>query len=70
MRDRTSSLFGTVLIRHFHTARHTLLMNIVASPWEVGLSVIRGKMVFSLDELTGNIRMAKLKGRSKFFPLR
>jgi len=50
-------------IRHFHTARHTLLMNVVASPWEVGLSVIRDKMLFSLDELAGNIWMAKLEGQ-------
>ena len=50
-------------VRHFHTARHTLLMNVVASPWEVGLCVARDKMVFSLDELAGNIWMAKLNGQ-------
>jgi Tol biopolymer transport system component len=64
LRPGTKRPIGPVLpIQHFHTARHTLLMNVVASPWEVGLSVIRDKMVFSLDDLAGNIWMAKLEGQ-------
>jgi len=44
-------------VAHFHTARRSLLMSVRASPSHVGLSVARGRIAFSVEELSGNIWM-------------
>ena len=48
-------------VHHFHTARRSLLRNLRANPSGVGLSASPGRLVFSLDELAGNIWMTRIQ---------
>jgi len=46
-------------VRHFHQLRHSLLQTISSPPEAVGLSVTRDRLYFSVDDMTGNIWIAK-----------
>ena len=46
-------------VRHFHRLRHSLLQTISSPPEAVGLSVARDRLYFSVDDMTGNIWIAK-----------
>jgi Tol biopolymer transport system component len=42
-------------VRHFHHARHSLMHG--ANPGDIGLSIAKDRLVFSMFEITGNIWM-------------
>jgi hypothetical protein len=54
-------------VRHFHTARQSLAR--IGRPGLVGLSVARDRLVFSLNEQTGNIWMEERKAAIEGGPL-
>ncbi|MDQ6701135.1 MAG: hypothetical protein M3Z36_13220, partial [Acidobacteriota bacterium] len=49
-------------VYHFHIARRSLLMNVRADPSHIGLSAGGDRLVFSMDEMAGNVWMMKYSG--------
>jgi Tol biopolymer transport system component len=65
LQSSTPHLVGDAFaVHHFHAARRSLLRNVRANPSQVGLSATPGRLVFSLDELAGNIWMTKIESRN------
>jgi hypothetical protein len=56
-------------VQHFHRARQSLMR--LDRGDVIGVSVARGKLVFALGELSGNVWLSETKGgsesRSQFF---
>lgn len=46
-------------VYHFHVARRSLLMNVRADPSHIGLSAGGDRLIFSMDEIAGNVWMMK-----------